>query len=108
MKFLLNVYASAATALDHERILAVAGRSGELIAGHALSDPSISTVVQVRDGVVEVNDGPYLPVAQQAAGQYLLDCESRERAVELAALVADGHGGTVEVRPVMDSAGWEM
>ncbi|GAA2212332.1 YciI family protein [Nonomuraea monospora] len=108
MKFLLNVYASAATVLDHERILAMAGRSGELIAGHALSNPSISAVVQARDGVVEVTEGPYLPAVQHVAGQYLLDCESRERALELAALVVDGHGGTVEVRPVMDSAGWEM
>ncbi|UBU18161.1 YciI family protein [Nonomuraea gerenzanensis] len=112
MKFLLNVYASASDgpgdALGHERILALAGRSGELIGAHALADPSISTVVRVRDGVVEVSQGPYLPAVQHVAGQYLLDCESRERAVELAAAMARGRGAGVEVRPVMDPAGLEM
>lgn len=112
MKFLLNVYLSAAAlpgeGLDHERILAAAGRSGELISAHVFADPSISAVVRVRDGVVEVREGPYLRAPHHVAGQYLLDCESRERAVELAALMAGGQAAGVEVWPLMDSAGMEM
>ncbi|HEX4816603.1 MAG TPA: YciI family protein [Nonomuraea sp.] len=112
MKFVLNVYLNAAAppggGLDHGRFLAAAGPSGELVGGHVCADPSISAVVRVRDGVVTVADGPYLPVPEQVACQYVVDCESRERAVELAALISGPIPGGVEVRPLMDSAGMEM
>jgi hypothetical protein len=112
VKFLLNLYLSA-TALpgqefDHEQFLAAAGQAGELISGHVFADPSISAVVRVRDSVVTVTEGPYLPTPDHVAGQYLVDCENRERAVELACLISSGEIVGVEVRPLMDSAGMEM
>lgn len=112
MKFLLNLYLNAAVlpgdGFDHDGFLAAAGQTGELISGHVFADPSISSVVRVRDGVVAVTDGPYLQSPDHIAGQYLVDCESRERAVELATLISSGQVGGVEVRPLMDSAGMEM
>ncbi|MFI6795969.1 YciI family protein [Streptosporangium canum] len=112
MKFLLNLYLSAQTApgegLDHEEFLAVAGQAGELVSAHVFADPSISAVVRTRDGVVTVTEGPYPQTSDHVAGQYVVDCESRERAVDLAALIAGGQAGGVEVRPLMDSAGMEM
>ncbi|GAA2390616.1 YciI family protein [Nonomuraea africana] len=112
MKFLLNVYLSAAAlpgeGFAHEEFLAAAGQAGELVSGHVFADPSISAAIRVRGGVVTVAEGPYLPASDHVAGQYVVDCESRERAVELAALISSGQVGGVEVRPVMDSAGMEM
>ncbi|MEU4701255.1 YciI family protein [Nonomuraea dietziae] len=112
MKFLLNLYLNAADppgeGLDHEGFLAESGQAGELISAHAFADPSLSTAVRVRGGVVAVTDGPYLPTSEHVAGQYVVDCESRERAVELATLLSSGHACGVEVRPLMDSAGMEM
>ncbi|MEV6137073.1 YciI family protein [Nocardia sp. NPDC051990] len=112
MKFLLNLYQSAAAlpedGFDHEQFLAAAEQAGELISGHVFADPSISAVVRFRHGVMTVTDGPYLQSPDHVAGQYLVDCESRERALELAALIPGGRTGGVEVRPLMDSAGMEM
>ncbi|GAA4235820.1 hypothetical protein FHR32_008513 [Streptosporangium album] len=112
MKFLLSLYLSAAAlpwgGLDHEEFLATAGQAGELISAHVFADPSISAVVWARDGVVTVTEGPYLQTPDHVAGQYVVDCESRERAVELAALIPSGQISGVEVRPLMDSAGMEM
>ncbi|MFJ9371348.1 YciI family protein [Nocardia sp. NPDC101769] len=112
MKFLLNLYLSAEAfpgeGFDNEQFLAAAGRAGELISGHVFADPSISAVVRVRDGAVTVTDGPYLQTPDHVAGQYLVDCESREHALELAALISSDRIGGVEVRPLMDSAGMEM
>ncbi|MEU7003928.1 YciI family protein [Nonomuraea sp. NPDC046570] len=112
MKFLLNLYLNAADSsgegFGHEEFLAAAGQAGELISAHAFADPSISAVVRVRDGVVTVSEGPYIQTSDHVAGQYVVDCESRERAVELAALIPSGQAGGVEVRPLMDSAGMEM
>ncbi len=108
MKFLLSLYPGGAADRPggHEEFLAAAGREGELVGGYALADPSLSAVVRVRDGVAAVTEGPYPPGREHVRGQYVLDCESRERALELAALLPVG--GAVEVRPLMDPAGMEM
>ncbi|WP_067824226.1 YciI family protein [Nocardia inohanensis] len=109
MKFLLNLYLRAAALpgdhFDHERFPAA---PGELISAHLFADPSISAVVSVSDGVVTVTEGPYSRTPDYVAGHYLIDCESRERAVELAATLSRDHDAGVEVRPLMDSAGMEM
>ncbi|MFI9552795.1 YciI family protein [Nonomuraea endophytica] len=111
MRFLLNLYLNADSSGEvfaHEEFLAAAGQAGELISAHVFADPSISAVVRVLDGVVTVSESPYLQTSDHVAGQYVVDCESRERAVELAALIPSGQAGGVEVRPLMDSVGMEM
>jgi hypothetical protein len=64
-------------------------------------------VVRVRDGVPVVTDGPYLEAKEFMGGYYVVDCESRERALELAALIPDARvdGPGIEVRPIVFSAG---
>ncbi|WP_242893819.1 YciI family protein [Actinomadura litoris] len=112
MKFVVNLYLSPEAApgpgSGREEFLAVAREAGELIGGHVLADPSVSVVVRVRAGAAEVSEGPYLRAAEPLTGQYLLDCPSLDRAVELAALSAAGWPGGVEVWPLMDAGGMEM
>ena len=45
-------------------------------------------------------DGPYAESKEQLAGFFLIDCETRERAEEIAAHFAQP-GGTIELRPAM-------
>ena len=45
-------------------------------------------------------DGPYAESKEQLAGFFMIDCETRERAEEIAAHFAQP-GGTVELRPAM-------
>ncbi|MGP4016866.1 YciI family protein [Saccharopolyspora sp. 5N708] len=110
MKFLLNVYAAAQpdAVLDHADFVAAVRESGELVDGQQVADPSTSAVVRVRDGMAMVADGPYLESPVQLAAYYLVDCEDRERALELAATVPAARCDAVEVRPVMLAAGMEM
>jgi hypothetical protein len=84
--------------------------SGEMIVTQALADPSNTVVVRVRGGVPVVTDGPYLEAKEFLGGYYLIDVASRERAIELAAMIPDARfeGLGIEVRPVMFSAGMEM
>ncbi len=82
--------------------------SGELVGFAALADPSNSKTVRVRDDVPAVTDGPYAEVKEFLAGFYVVDCETVERANELAAMIPDARYTAVEVRPVMDEAGMEM
>jgi len=78
--------------------------SGEMVATHALADPSQSAVVRGRPGASTVTDGPFLEAKEYMGGFYLVDCESVERAHELAAMIPGTQHLPVEVRPVIYSA----
>ncbi|MBP2336482.1 hypothetical protein JOF41_002660 [Saccharothrix coeruleofusca] len=83
--------------------------SGELLGTTALAGPDDSAVVRVRGGVPTVSDGPYLEAKEFLGGYYLVECASRDRALELAGMIPDAkvEGLGVEVRPVVFAAGAE-
>jgi hypothetical protein len=119
MKFLICLHVNPAVLdalTDEEKTALGAGhgafiealkQSGELITTQALADPSQAAVVTVRNGQVAVTDGPFLEAKEYLGGFYLIDCEDRQRAIELAAQIPDAAiGGLgVEVRQVMFSDG---
>ena len=82
--------------------------AGLLIANGPLHSVQTATTVRVRDGVPAVTDGPYVEAKEFLAGYYVMDCETSERAEELAAMIPDARFAGIEVRPVMDSSGMEM
>ncbi|MER7128141.1 YciI family protein [Streptosporangium saharense] len=91
----------------HQPFIEAVQKSGELVGHQVLEGPATSAVVRVSDGVPVVSDGPYLETKEYLAGFYMINCESRERAFELAAMIPDASvpGIGIEVRPVMFSAG---
>jgi hypothetical protein len=119
MKFLISLHINPAVMdalTDQEKEAIGAGHgtfiealrtSGELITTQALVDPSQAAVVSVRNGQPVVTDGPFLEAKEYLGGFYLIDCENKERAIELAAQIPDTAiaGLGVEVRQVMFSAG---
>jgi hypothetical protein len=80
--------------------------AGEFVASEALDDPPTATLVSVRDGRTITSDGPFAEAKEHLAGFFLVDCESRERAVEVAAQLPEATFGTVEVRPIRDISEW--
>ena len=82
--------------------------SGELIVSEALADSSLTRRVSVRDGQTLTSDGPFAEAKELLAGFFLLECESMDRAVEIAARVPEAELDLVEVRPVMELGGTEM
>ena len=82
--------------------------SGELIVSEGLADPSMAKRVSVRDGRTMTSDGPFAEVKEHLAGFYLIEVDTMERAVELAARVPDAAWGEVEVRPVLDMSALEL
>lgn len=75
--------------------------SGELVDTVALGGPRDGIVVRRENGAPAVTDGPYVEAKEHLAGYYLFDCESRERAIELAAAIPDASVNTMEVRPII-------
>ena len=82
--------------------------SGELIVSEGLGDPALGKRVTRREGRTMTTDGPFAEVKEHLAGFYLVDCQTQERAVDIAAQVPDAVWGLVEVRPVLDMTGWDM
>jgi len=93
---------------DHLALTEELRASGELVASEGLADPSLGIRVTARDGETMTTDGPFAEVKEHLAGFFLVDCDSVERAVEIAARVPDAVWGLVEVRPVLDLSDWDM
>ena len=70
------------------RITEELAASGELIVTHALTDASETKRVTVRDGQTVATDGPFAEAKEQLAGFYLVECESIDRAIEIAGRAA--------------------
>jgi hypothetical protein len=76
--------------------------SKELIVTEALTDPSQAKRVLAREGRTITSDGPFAEVKEHLAGFFLVDCETMERAVEIAARMPEASLGLIEVRPVLE------
>ena len=84
--------------------------SGELVGGAALAWPEAARVVRSdgKSGPL-VTDGPYAEAKEVVAGYQMIEVDSMERAIEIAARVSavPGPGGVpiqqpIEIRQVMD------
>jgi hypothetical protein len=82
--------------------------SGEWIAGDGLADPSQTKTVRVRDGVPAITDGPFIEAKEHLVGYCLFECETPERATEIAVRWPDARYWAVELRPLMMASGEEM
>jgi hypothetical protein len=94
----------------HESFMKTIRESGEFIATQALADPTNSVTVRGTGGVPAVTDGPFLEAKEFMGGYYLVDVESKERAVELAQQIPDAKlkGLAIEVRQIMFEAGLDL
>jgi hypothetical protein len=86
----------------HQKFMDTIKASGEFHSTVALQQPAQSAVVTVRGGLPAVTDGPFVESKEFLGGYYLVDVASRERALELAAMIPDAaiEGLGVEVRGV--------
>jgi len=80
--------------------------SGEMIVSEALADPSTARRVSVQEDRTITTDGPFAEAKELLAGFYLVECDSLDRAIAIAARIPGlAELGLVEVRPVLDLGG---
>jgi hypothetical protein len=78
--------------------------SGEFIGAYGVADQEMAKTVHLADGVPVVTDGPYIETKEYLGSFDIIDCDSLERALEIAARVPFARVGKVEVRPLMHEA----
>ncbi len=84
--------------------------SGELVETRALAAPVLTRRLQLQRGVPVVTDGPYAETQEVLAGYWIVECDSFDRATELAARLAScpapeqvAATAVADVRPIADS-----
>jgi hypothetical protein len=80
--------------------------SGELVDAQGLTAPAQARRVQLAKGQPVVTDGPYPETQEVLAGYTIVECDSFDRATEIAAGLVnpDADGEYVDVRPILGSA----
>ena len=71
---------------------------GVLRTSQSLRSDTEGVRVRVRDGKRSVLDGPFVESKEMIGGYFILDCETLEQAVAIAAEVPAAEWATIEVR----------
>ncbi|HEY6275335.1 MAG TPA: YciI family protein [Streptosporangiaceae bacterium] len=84
--------------------------SGELVDARGLTAPVHARRLRLESGVPVVTDGPYPETEEVLAGYWIIECDSFDRATEIASRLADCPGpeyvrgvAKVDVRPIAES-----
>jgi hypothetical protein len=93
-----------------ESFTADLAESGELVETRGLTAPVHASRIRMRDGAPVVTDGPYAEAEEVLAGYWIVECDSFDRAVQIAARLADTPGpehvrarAYADVRPIAES-----
>jgi hypothetical protein len=79
-------------------------RDGCLQDSQQLEHPSTARTLRVRDGRSHVIDGPFAETKEYLGGFNLIEAESMDEAVRIAAEFPWARIGAIEIRPVRDMA----
>lgn len=80
--------------------------SGRLRGGGQLHQTTSATTVRMQNGKTVTTDGPFAETKEQLGGYHLLECQTLDEALSIAARIPTlSAGGVVEVRPILSSEG---
>ena len=83
--------------------------SGELVETRGLTAPVHARRIQLQNGLPIVTDGPYAETQEVLAGYWIVECDSFDRATEIAAHLSKCPGpayasaSVIDVRPIAES-----
>jgi hypothetical protein len=116
MKYMIMTFGEAATMLETQDPGWIRGmiqfmtdldvelrESGELVLAEGLTDGSQAKTVRFIDGAPVPTDGPFAESKESLVGFWIVDVESEDRALAIAARIVDVVHQGIEVRRVADA-----
>src|SRR4051812_22115497 len=79
-------------------------QDGLMRGGDALAGPDAATSVRLRGEQRLVTDGPFAETREVLGGYYVIEAADLDAAIEAAATCPGARTGTMEVRPIRDTA----
>src|SRR5690242_8418885 len=77
---------------------------GQYLNGSQLQPIATATSVRVRDGKELITDGPFAETHEQLGGYFLIEARDLDEATSIAARIPSARTGTIEVRPLVETA----
>ncbi|HBH03357.1 MAG: hypothetical protein A2W08_04995 [Candidatus Rokubacteria bacterium RBG_16_73_20] len=87
----------------HRRFSEELEAAGKAVVGERLRPEGEACRVRLKAGQRQVTDGPFAETKEALGGFYLIECDTKQEAVEWAKKIPLREGGFVEVRPI-----WQM
>jgi len=88
---------------EHMRFSEKSRAAGKAVIGEALRPETEASRIRLKAGHRQVTDGPFTETKEALGGFYVIECDSREEALEWAKQVPLRDGRFIEVRPI-----WKM
>jgi hypothetical protein len=73
--------------------------AGVLVSAEVLQSSSSSTTISLRDGTLQVQDGPFADSKEQLGGTFVIDVPDLDAALAWAEKCPAAQWGSVEIRP---------
>jgi hypothetical protein len=116
MKYMLLIYHDERvwdrhTEAEHEQIygeyrqlIQKLQSSGQYLMGDQLQPTATASTVRVREGKQMVTDGPFAETREQIGGFFMIEVNDLDEATSVAGQIPSARMGSVEIRPVVETA----
>lgn len=84
----------------HARFSQELTAAGKMVANNRLRPETEASRVRLKAGHRQVTDGPFAETKEAIGGFYLIDCDTKDEAIDWAKKIPLRDGGYVEVRPI--------
>ena len=95
------------TYAEYRQLIEELKSSGRYLFGDQLQPTSTAQSVRVRNGKQLITDGPFAETREQVGGFFMIEAADADEANSIAARIPSARTGTIEVRPVVQSAAAE-
>ena len=89
---------------DYRKLRGDLQSSGQFVTGSQLQPTTTATSIRIRSGEALVTDGPFAETHEQLGGYFLIEANDLDEAIAVAKQIPSARMGTIEVRPLVESA----
>ena len=84
----------------HMRFAQELHAAGKMVVGERLRPDTEASRVRLKAGQRQVMDGPFTETKEALGGFYLIECATKEEALDWAKKIPLGEGGYIDIRPI--------